>query len=81
MNAEQREEHAKNQGRDWAGRVRRGMLDDGRRVEGGWPCTLTEARAHLGLSPTETISPDELAHLARVCYGAARETWLADRDD
>ena len=77
MTNEEREDHARQQGRAWAGTVRRSIEESGRRIEGGWPGTLTEARARLELPSSAAVAPAQIAHLARVLYGAARESWLS----
>ena len=63
-------------GREWAGSVRRLLVEEGRAATGGWPGTMTEARARAGQleSPTE-LSPQERVRLARVLYAAAKENW------
>lgn len=69
-------------GRDWAAAVRMALHNEGRRASGGWPGTLSEARAQLlrAMGPDVSPPPDELARLARILYSAARESWLMHRD-
>lgn len=61
----------------------RTLVADGRRIEGGWPGTLPEARARAsadaaralaGSSPTE-LTREELFELTRTVYEEARRLW------
>ena len=62
-------------GRVWANSVRMELQAEGRTVSGGWPGTMSEARARL---PGEVggLEADEVSRLTRVLYHAARDTWL-----
>jgi hypothetical protein len=69
-------------GRDWAEAVRIALHSEGRRAAGGWPGTMSEARAQLvrAVGSAGSGSPDEASRLARILYSAARESWLLHRD-
>jgi hypothetical protein len=69
-------------GREWAASVRLELHRQGRRAAGGWPGTMSEARAQIVQSLGAPVAPppDELGRLARILYGAARTTWLMQRD-
>ena len=70
---------------NWTNRWFRTLADDGRRVEGGWPGTLPEARARiaadaeraLGDLSMPALTQDELGRLTRMTYEEARRLWLA----
>lgn len=59
-----------------------------RRIEGGWPGTVTEARALVGVALTSALggavmalaTSGELSRAARTTYAEARRAWLASRD-
>jgi hypothetical protein len=65
-------------GRQWAESVRNGLIEDGRVACGGWPGTVSEARARTQCAP-ET-PPSERERLVRLLYDSAREFWLSHRD-
>jgi hypothetical protein len=78
-------------GEQWAQRCRKDLRKQGRRVIGGWPGTLSEARARaevhssaelrrLGLAQ---LTFEELERLAHATYASARDYWLsrAERED
>ena len=78
-------------GEQWALRWRQDLREQGRRAVGGWPGTLSEARARahalcaaelrrLGLAE---LTSDELDRAARATYSRARDDWLsrAERED
>jgi hypothetical protein len=77
-----REARAESAGRDWAASVRLELHSEGRRAAGGWPGTMSEARAQVArtMGPTSSSAPDEVSRLARILYSAARESWLLHRD-
>lgn len=77
-----REARAETAGRDWAAAVRGALHSEGRRAAGGWPGTMSEARAELlrAMGPGASSTPDEVSRLARILYSAARESWLMHRD-
>jgi hypothetical protein len=71
-------------GMSWAASCRRDLLAARRAVAGGWPGTLSEARARVfelipaderarGLAPLTTA---EREWAARAVYAAARRDWL-----
>ncbi len=70
-------------GRAWAQQVRARLEHEGRRASGGWPGTLSEARARLDTAlsslATRVSGSDERERLARILYHAARELWLTHR--
>ncbi|MEM9070080.1 MAG: hypothetical protein AAGE52_16350 [Myxococcota bacterium] len=75
--ADQREEAAAEAGRTWAGKLRSTLAAEGRAAAGGWPGTMSEARARLPFPLGHGLGAEELARLTRVLYHAARDTWLS----
>jgi len=75
-------------GRDWATRVREVYVAERRAPSGGWPGTMTEARARVGLALDRdsasrgwdglTVSQRET--VARLIYSSARSTWMGLRE-
>ena len=69
--------------RAWATACRVALVREGRRVEGGWPGTLPEARMRasaeagraLARESMTALTHDELGRLARITYDEARKTW------
>lgn len=77
-----RDVRAEKNGHAWAESVQARLQSEGRRVAGGWPGTLSEARARVERlldSTAKSCSPHERERLARVLYGAARAFWLDNR--
>jgi hypothetical protein len=78
-------------GEAWARRSREILSAEGRRAIGGWPGTMSEARArtrdHLATEPVRRqlgrVGDQEIEQAARVTYARAREVWLAgaERED
>jgi hypothetical protein len=72
-------------GKAWACGWRQQLAAQGRAVTGGWPGTMSEARARVAkaLMPellcvgVIDLSFDENEHAARTIYGAARRQWLS----
>lgn len=68
----------------WVDHVRHDLSADSRRVCGGWPGTLREARARTyahftnaaGARRYGVLTADELELVARAAYGRARRQWL-----
>ena len=58
-------------GKIWADHFRRDLHREGRAASGGWPGTLREARARVGLNITEA----EREVAARTAYSSARDEW------
>lgn len=74
------ESRAEESGRAWADAVREGLEREGRRAAGGWPGTVSEARARVAdLGEPAGASAGERDRLARVIYHAARSFWLMNR--
>lgn len=77
------------EGRCWALGVRTTLVSDRRRPCGGWPGTLSEARARVALAvfPWQTFegeeppTPEQREDAARLVYASARSTWMMTRDD
>jgi hypothetical protein len=65
-------------GRAWADSVRSTLASEGRAACGGWPGTLSEARARVICDSTTTASERE--RLSRLLYDSARTHWLENRD-
>ena len=69
----------------WTGAFFSELQREGRRVEGGWPGTVREARTRaaneaarvLGQSSMPALTGEELDRLARITYEEARRSWLA----
>jgi hypothetical protein len=67
----------------WAGACRIELKREGRKVEGGWPGTMAEARTRVGAEVTKILrarslpplSYDELGRLVRLAYDEARRSW------
>ncbi|PIE05846.1 MAG: hypothetical protein CSA75_02625 [Sorangium cellulosum] len=81
------EQTATNAGEVWAGWWRKELVRQGRAAAGGWPGTLSEARAKV----LETVLPemrkrgmgelsfDEQELAAKTLYATARRRWLSRR--
>lgn len=71
-------------GTDWSVRLRTDLRREGRPAAGGFPGTMSEARAcvHRSIPPMLTrakmraLLPEEREWTARVAYAAARKDWL-----
>jgi hypothetical protein len=63
----------------WAESFAEQLRREGRRMAGGWPGTLSEARAHLlaCLRPGVVLEGTEMQSLSRATYVAAKNDWLA----
>jgi hypothetical protein len=68
-------------GRAWAESVRADLAGDGRPAAGGWPGTLSEARAKVdaNVDRNRDASPSERERLTRMLYQSARTFWLENR--
>ena len=82
------ERSASETGEAWALRLFAELRAEGRRVVGGWPGTLTEARARVRAElRRERPTHAEVEHAAGTAYARARHVWLAsaqgedDEDD
>lgn len=70
--------------RSWADTCCAALAQEGRRVEGGWPGTIREARARVAAEATRVLTAqsmtwpthDELDRLAQATYDEARRVWL-----
>lgn len=79
------QEAAADAARAWTSRWFRALADDGRRVEGGWPGTVKEARARVAAdagralegSSMAALTLEELGRLTRTTYDEARRLWRA----
>src|SRR5438128_2449555 len=71
----------------WFAAWREDLSHAGRAVEGGWPGTLSEARAlsarfvreALKSRRARTATNEELTWATRVTYAEARRTWLSSK--
>lgn len=67
-------------GERWAAEVRSQTVADKRRVSGGWPGTMSEARARVARLAAEASRLDAAAdareQAARALYESARNWWL-----
>jgi hypothetical protein len=67
--------------RQWVDELKR----EGRRVDGGWPGTLNEARGRCAELSTRTLAQlsmlgparDEIDRMVRITYAEARRLWRA----
>ncbi len=79
------QEIAVDSARAWTSRLFRALADERRRVAGGWPGIMTEARATLAGDAARVLDDramaaltrDELSRLTWVMYREARRLWLA----
>ncbi|AKV00173.1 hypothetical protein AKJ09_06836 [Labilithrix luteola] len=77
------EQAALDAARSWTQVVCAELAREGRRVEGGWPGTIREARARaanegasvLGRQSMTGLTHDELERLARITHDEARRFW------
>lgn len=75
-------------GQTWAGDVKLALESERRRPCGGWPGTLSEARARVAASVFPRIAPageapptlEQVEDAARLVYAAARAAWLEQRE-
>ena len=79
---QEREERAGRAGRAWAAAVRLRLHQDGRRASGGWPGTITEARAQVesAIGRGTVVTQEERSHLVRILYDSAKDCWLVNRE-
>jgi len=75
------EASAAERGREWAESVRARLEDESREALGGWPGTISEARARVEAILPRDGEPhvQEREKLTRVLYHAARDLWLDKR--
>jgi hypothetical protein len=74
------------EGRTWACELRAALAQERRRTSGGWPGTMTEARARVAASVLPwTIPPGQISateetreSAARLLYASARKAWLSN---
>jgi hypothetical protein len=79
------EEAALDAARTWTARCIEDLERDGRRIEGGWPGTLHEARGRCAQLAACTLSRlsmpaltwDELDRITQITYVEARRLWMA----
>lgn len=75
--------------RSWAEACCAALAQEGRRVEGGWPGTIREARARVAAEATKVLADqsmtwlthDELDRLAQTTYDEARRAWMRSSRD
>jgi len=77
-----RDERTIRAGEAWAMAVREVVHKDGRKAAGGWPGTLSEAKAEMAISlgARPALGEAETSRLVRVFYEAARDRWLRHRE-
>lgn len=81
------EENAAGVGAAWARGLCESMQREGRPIEGEWPGTVGEARAHvagrlgdaLARQKMSPLTGGELAAASDIAYAEARQQWLAVR--
>ncbi len=70
-------------GARWARAERESLHAEGRRAEGGWPGTLSQARNYVRFAlpdAGQSLSAEELSWMARAIYASARRDWLHTSD-
>jgi hypothetical protein len=75
-------------GVSWVAWWRDELRRQGRPAAGGWPGTISEARARvvarvsadLGRNYVNALTSDELEFLAKTAYGKARDDWRANME-
>ena len=75
-------------GREWANEIKASIILERRRASGGWPGTLSEARARVLVSllpwlqrnGQPTVSSQEREGAARLVYASARSAWMETRE-
>lgn len=67
-------------GARWAASWREALRREGRPISGGWPGTLSEARARVSALSPQALSWEERERMARLAYAAARREWLSQRE-
>lgn len=75
-------------GRNWATRLLAAIALEKRRACGGWPGTLSEARAHVAISllpwldtqGQPVVTSRQCEGAARLVYAIARSTWMEHRE-
>ena len=75
-------------GRSWAMQLRAAMVLEKRRACGGWPGTLSEARAHVSVSllpwlehhGEPAVTSEQREGAARLVYASARSLWMENRE-
>mgnify|MGYP006929325263 CR=1 FL=1 len=67
-------------GRAWAASVRETVHAEGRPAAGGWPGTVTEARARVSAAVPGTLPPEVQRALAKLLYSTARDARLEQRE-
>ena len=78
MNREQVASHSQIVGDAWAQRVALDLRREQRTAAGGWPGTMSEARAHASAHfRGKPLTAGELEDAARAVYQRARGRWLA----
>lgn len=66
--------------RSWVEEIASGLTRTGRRLEGGWPGTMSEARRLLSIrlaAPKMQVTRQEFECLVKTVYDEARGRWLA----
>lgn len=79
---------ARQAGQQWALSQRNAFVDDDRMPSGGWPGTMTEARARVALAlqlgragyGRDRLDPAQGEAVARLVYSSARDTWMSIRE-
>lgn len=69
--------------RSWVSSLAEQLTTDGRRLEGGWPGTISDARRLLTrrLAALATkLAPPEFDRLVKAIYDDAKTQWLAIAD-
>ena len=75
-------------GQSWANQLRAAIQLENRRACGGWPGTLSEARAHVAISllpwleshGQAAVTSEQCEGAARLVYASARSAWMENRD-
>lgn len=80
------DENSASVGTDWSVALRSSLKSQGRAAAGGFPGTMSEARAYVNRSlpralssaAMPVLSSDEREWSARIVYASARKDWLAN---
>ena len=64
---------------EWVAQVTSDFRDAGRRIEGGWPFTVSDARRELSrqLLGRAGLAKAEFDEIARAVYASAKNDWLS----
>lgn len=81
-------ELAQQDGQAWAAALRASIVAEQRPAAGGWPGTLSEARARVQgvvrawtlTNHNRRVNAEQLDEVTHALYASARDRWLASRE-